>query len=171
MNLNISHIIMEKISVNSMSYLCYIRFAFFIVLIQEIFQNNQTGKISLVFTYKLSSGELFWSSFVRRPSVCPSVYPSTHILWTFFTLVLQHHWVNFNQTWPNESLNKRDSSLSKIGPSPFSKRRYFWQFEHFLKIFSKNHLARKTEYCVISLGSVNLSLLKSWSPGVGLGHN
>lgn len=34
------------------------------------------------------------------------------------------------------------------------------------------HLARKAEHCVEgSSGSIDSSLLKSWSPGIGWGHN
>ena len=55
------------------------------------------------------------------PSVCLSVRPSVNF--SYFHLLLQNHWANFNQTWHKASLGEGDSSLFKWSAPPFSKGR------------------------------------------------
>ena len=42
---------------------------------------------------------------------------------SYFHVLLQNHWVNFNQTWRIASLGEGDSSLFKWRAPPFSKGR------------------------------------------------
>ena len=46
---------------------------------------------------------------------------SENALTKFKNLLLQNHWVNFNQTWHNASSGEGDSSLFKWRAPPFSK--------------------------------------------------
>ena len=55
------------------------------------------------------------------PSVCPSVCLSVNF--SYFRLLLQNHWANFNQTWHKASLGREDSSLFKWRVPPVSKGR------------------------------------------------
>ena len=58
-----------------------------------------------------------------------------------FYLLLQNHWVNFNQTWHKAPLGEGDSSLFKWRALPFSKGRWLGNNKNtltkFKKIFSR----------------------------------
>ena len=86
------------------------------------FQNN-FGWMMTYFklTWAESSSELFWSPVVRRLFVRPSVRQSVNF--SHFHLLLQNHWVNFNQSWHKASLGKGDLSLFKWRALSFSKGR------------------------------------------------
>ena len=61
---------------------------------------------------------------------------------SYFHLLLQNHWANFNQTWHKASLGEGNSSFSNEGPCPFSRgdnyemAKIHW---HISKIFSSTN--------------------------------
>ena len=63
---------------------------------------------------------------VSHPSIWPSDWLSVclsaclSVNFSYFRLLLQNHWANFNQTWHKASLGEGDSSLFKWRTKPFS---------------------------------------------------
>ena len=92
------------------------------ILFFSVYQDSQNKSFRICFasclTYSksLSVDSIFSSPdrlFSDRLSsvVCLSVRPSVNF--SYFRLLLQNHWANFNQTWHKASLGEGDSSLFK----------------------------------------------------------
>ena len=99
------------------------------ILLRGSTYNGCVG-INTHFSFFFSSPELKAQvSFSDRLPfvVCLSVRPSVRLFvrlsvnFSYFRLLLQNHWANFNQTWQKASLGGGDSSLFKWKATPFSK--------------------------------------------------
>ena len=80
---------------------------------------------------------------VRPSACCQSTRPSVSSLF-IFSLPLQNHCVNFNQTWHKTSFSEMDSSLFKLSAPPLSKGRSLRNSENTLTKFRnllQNHWA------------------------------
>ena len=66
------------------------------------------------------SRRLKWAFLIK---ICPLSVVVVGIVVNFshFHLLLQNHWVSFNQTWHNASFGEGNSSLFKCRALPFSK--------------------------------------------------
>ena len=93
----------------------------------------QTEYFDLSFLAHLS-WKLKWAFLIafRPSSVCPSVN------FSYFRLLLQNHWANFNQTCHKASLGEGNSSLFKWRAPPFSKGRLLRNSENKLTKFKKS---------------------------------
>lgn len=145
----ILHCNLGKIIIDNIIYYIVYFFLFLLISLQLLFSSPDM-KAHLSFSYHVLSGVRLCVNFFSR---------TTRPLST--KRITKHHWVKDIQVVKYE------------GPCSLKRgenKKNIWIFLVFFKtLLHKNQLTRKDEICVdISSDS---SLLKSWSPRVGLGHN
>ena len=106
---------------NRIKFMLYFNYSFEsqFTLVHVICQCCLYSTLRFQLIWAENSSELFWSPFVRRLSVCPSVCLSVNF--SFFRLLLKSRKANFNQIGTMHPWVKGIQVCSNEGPFPFPK--------------------------------------------------
>ena len=104
------------------------------------------ASIHVLFLAHLSQ-RLKWALLI---TICPFsvVVVVVVVNFSYFLLLLQNHWANFNQTWHKAFMGKGDSSWFKWRAMPLSKGRWQWNSKITVTNFKtllKNHWTNLTK--------------------------